>query len=222
MGRITFSGVESRSAAHRDVWGARKMILRCLHWHGVNRRVWWLGVSLGFCVVLSVPAVAGSLRWAGLDALVRDSDYVIYGRVVATRCVWDSATRTIWTQTDFQVLDGPKGNPKSTITVTEPGGVIGEVGHLFPGVPRFAETQEWVVFLYRASGDRLRVTGLSQGAYDVATDPVSAEKTVQLAVPQQLSVVESSAPPSKQNLPKMVTSRLRDFLGLVRQKVGSR
>src|SRR5437667_295376 len=129
--------------------------------------------ALALVLVPTGPARGATSASVTLDALVAGSDMVVYGRVVGGLSFWDAATRTIWTSTQIAVLDAAKGRPGVTVLVTEPGGVVGDTGHLFPGVPRFAPNQEVVAFLYQAPGDRLRVVGLWQGIYGVSVDPAT-------------------------------------------------
>src|SRR5688572_4315875 len=90
-------------------------------------------------VLLAATAPVGraaTAREIALAELVDRSDAIVYARAVARRSFFDAPTRTIWTETELVVLDGPKGRPGRTVVVTEPGGVVGDVGHLFPGVPQ--------------------------------------------------------------------------------------
>src|SRR5262249_50596555 len=57
-------------------------------------------------------------------------------------------------------------------------GIVGEVGHLVPGVPRLVPNEEVVLFLYQAAGGRIRVRGLDQGVYRVSLDRSSGERFV--------------------------------------------
>jgi hypothetical protein len=188
----------------------------------MRRVLFRMGTIVLACLTILLPAKAASVRAMALDSLIDHSDYVIYGRVIQSRCVWDPATRTIWTQTEFQVLDWPKGNTQNTIVVTEPGGVIGEVGHLFPGVPKFNAGPEWVLFLYNAPGKRLRATGLTQGVYSVVIDPISQERVVRSSL-QGLEVVrDSGVQPSYLQIQNTAGQRLNTFLKDIRQKASSR
>jgi hypothetical protein len=141
--------------------------------------------SLLICAgLIEWSAEGATYRRMSLDALVQGSDYVIYGRVFESRAQWDTATATIWTRTELLVLDGPKGQAGMTMAVTEPGGTINGRGVLYPGTPQFETGQEVVLFLYRAPGNRLRVTGLLQGVYEVITDQQTRERMVQPVVLQ--------------------------------------
>ncbi len=163
-----------------------------------------------------------STRPMTMDSLVRESELVIYGRALASRSVWDPATETIWTQTEFAVLDGAKGNPARTVMVSEPGGIIGDVGHLFPGVPRFDSGQEVVLFLYRTPANRLRVSGLMQGVYKVEQDRRSGEKSVRPAILKPEEVYEEGKGAPRSLSVGTSSHRLGEFLSSIRERASRR
>jgi hypothetical protein len=171
-----------------------------------------------FLLALFPGFLAGATaRVLTLDALIARSDRIVYGRVVSTRPVWDPATRTIWTHTELLVLDCPKGQAGATVVITEPGGILGEVGHVFVGVPTFSLNEEVVVFLSPQGGDRLRVTGLRQGVYPVRRDGNSGRRIVQSAVyTEHVSSSRVDAEPGASG--KAPPNRLDDFLYAIRQR----
>jgi hypothetical protein len=140
-------------------------------------------------VLVSTAASAATVRPLRFEALVERADTVVYGRVRGSRSFWDSATRTIWTETEVVVLDGAKGHAASTITVAEPGGALGDVVHVVPGVPRFEPDEELVLFLYQAVGGRLRVLGLRQGVYRIDREPSTGERIAHPAVAKSETIV---------------------------------
>jgi len=156
------------------------------------------------------------------DSLVRQSDYVVYGRVVANRSYWEPATGAIWTQTTFLVLDRPKGGSGSTILISEPGGTVGSVGHLIPGIPRFETNQEVVLFLYNAPGRHIRVLGLQQGIYRVALDPATGARVANPLLQQRVAVYSEGLTLSHHSHPTPVPRRLSEFLYVIREKAGAR
>lgn len=162
---------------------------------------------------------AATYRRMSIDALVQGSDYVIYGRVIASRPLWDSATRMIWTSTEVLVLDGPKGQAGITLTVTEPGGILNGVGELYPGTPQFRVDQEVILFLYRAPGNRMRVTGLQQGVYQVSVDRQTGERLVTPTLPQPEVVYEEGSPSAQAAMRQTPgPDKLSHFLYALRQK----
>ena len=179
-------------------------------------------VLAGILAVLTISvglARGATVRRVGMDTLVARSDRIVYGRVVGSRAVWDSATQTIWTQTEVQVMDVAKGVAERTVTVSEPGGVIGDVGHLFPGVPSFRLNDEIVLFLHRAAGDRLRVTGMRQGVFAVIRDPASGQRIARPIEKQAEAVYEENAGPVPRAREFSEDCRLNDLLQSVRQRV---
>jgi hypothetical protein len=175
--------------------------------------------SFACLLFLALSAEAATYRRMSLDELVQSSDYVIYGRVVASHVQWDPTTQTIWTRTELLVLDGPKGQAATSIAVTEPGGILDGRGELYPGVPQFGPGEEVVLFLYRAPGNRLRVTGLLQGVYPVITDRQTGERTAQPAVPHRQVVYEEGSPYAPKAAPLTAgAEKLSSFLYAIRQK----
>jgi len=174
-------------------------------------------------LLISLAAGASTYRRMTLDTLIQSSAFVVYGRIVESRPAWDAATRMIWTHTGIQVLDGLKGQPGATVTVTEPGGILGDIGQLYPGIPQFRVGQEAVVFIYHAPGQRLRVTGALQGVYAVRTDPSTGEKLAFPAVPPLEVVYEEGSVYSRTaNQQAPGPEGLSRFLYTIRQKAASR
>jgi hypothetical protein len=160
---------------------------------------------------------AATVRILSFETLIERSERVVYGRVVGIRPVWDEETRTIWTQTELQVLDAPKGNAVSTVVITEPGGIIGNVGHLLPGVPVFSMNDEVVVFLYAAERNRLRVMGLCQGVFSVGRDPDTGQRIVSSPVPQREAVFEERPGRIARRSLVPESNRIDDFLYRIRR-----
>ena len=185
----------------------------------------------GFCasiVFAFLAAMAGfdasgaTFRHMSLDALVAGSDFIVHGRVIQCRSLWDPATGAIWTRTELRVLDAAKGRAGTALAVTEPGGIVGGRGESYPGIPRFKIGQEVVLFLYRAPGDRLRVTGLLQGVYTVFSDPQSGELTAGPAAPPAEVVFEGARPAQAASQATVVRESLGRFLYRLYLKAASR
>jgi hypothetical protein len=188
---------------------------------------WNRMVGLFACLVplalMEWTAHGAVYRRMSLDSLVQTSEYVIYGRVIESRAQWDPATATIWTRTEILVIDGPKGQPGKTVTVTEPGGIMNGRGVLYPGTPQFRLDQEVVLFLYHGPGNRLRVTGLLQGVYAVVADRATGERMAQPVVPQPEVAYEDGSP-AAQTVKRLAAGQenLSHFLYMIRQKAASR
>ncbi|MCW5980317.1 MAG: hypothetical protein KIT09_19690 [Bryobacteraceae bacterium] len=101
------------------------------------------------------------------DKLVDNSEVVVHGRIVSSWSAWDPGGRYIWTHHRLLVDDALKASGPREIVVSEPGGVIGNVGMRIAGAVPFAPGEEVVVFLYRTPVGYLRTTGWCQGKYSV-------------------------------------------------------
>ena len=188
----------------------------------MKRPVYWtflLGTILQLSAGLASPATIPVLT---LDTLIQKSEYVVYGRTVGTRSFWDPTTNTIWTETELLVLDGAKGRAGKTLVITEPGGVLGDIAHLFPGLPRFTDGEEVVLFLYGAPGNRVRVLGLRQGVYDVVRDPNSGERTVRPSVEPAELMVPDPRVALRSEPGQVKTRRLSEFMASIREKAAHR
>jgi hypothetical protein len=176
---------------------------------------WILGAALA--------AGGASYQRMSFDALVENSTFIVYGRIMDTHAYWDAATRSIWTRTDVQVLDGPKGQSGGALTITEPGGILDGSGELYPGTPQFQRGREFVLFLYKAEGNRLRVTGAMQGVYCVSVDSQTGQQVVTPAVAPQEQIYEEGSP-AAQSLKRSAPGpeRLSSFLYSIRRKALNR
>lgn len=171
----------------------------------------------------SVCALAATYRSMSLDALVANSDFVVYGRVASSHVAWDSVTKAIWTRTEIRVLEGAKGHLGNLIEVTEPGGVINGHGEFYPGTPQFRLNSEVVLFLYRAPGNRLRVVGSSQGIYVVSTDLSRGQRVVASAAEQLHTVHEAGSPSLQAEKTRAAAPQtLNSLLRTVREKAAER
>lgn len=187
------------------------------------RRLKWCWILPAAVFLSPICTLAATYRSMSLDALVANSEYVVYGRVSGSHVAWDSATRAIWTRTEIQVLDGVKGRPGNLVAVTEPGGVINGHGEFYPGTPQFRLNTEVVLFLYRAPGNRLRVVGSTQGIYNVSTDLLLGQRVVASAG-QQIQTVYQAGSPTLQTARSRVAApqMLNSFLRTIREKAAAK
>jgi hypothetical protein len=188
----------------------------------MRKRVQPAVLSILISLAVSAIAAAASMRPMQIESLIEHSERVFYGRVLENRCVWDDATRTIWTQTRVEVLENAKGRTPSSIWISEPGGIIGDVGHLFPGVPRFWANEEVVLFLRTSPGNRLRVTGLRQGVFVVDTDLVTHSRIVRPTHSPSELVYESTTDSGQRLRAPASAQRLDEFLSEIRRKAAAR
>jgi hypothetical protein len=102
-----------------------------------------------------------------LEETVAQAEWIVDGDVVRNWCGWDDAHRFIWTHTEIAVRERWKGAAGSTVTVSEPGGMVDGKGMEVPGMVRYTPGERVVVFLYRTPIGLIRTVGLAQGKLQV-------------------------------------------------------
>ena len=120
------------------------------------------------------------------------------------------------------VLAPALGEVGRTVRITEPGGILGNVGHWIPGVPQFAADREAVVFLYGAPGNRLRVLGLGQGVYNVFRDPTTGDLLARPSLETREIVYEQGRSLARAPGEILNTRKLGEFLFLIRRRASIR
>ena len=120
--------------------------------------------------LLCLAARATLVPALNLSGLIDQSEFIVHGRVTQSWAAWDSAHKYIWTHYRLEVIDGVKGNPGSSVTVSEPGGSLDGGSMSISGAPEYAIGETAIVFLYRTPVGYLRATGYAQGKYTVTPE----------------------------------------------------
>jgi len=118
------------------------------------------------------PACASSFGRVDLAYLVRENETIVVGEAVSSRSYWNQAGTFILTDVDLAVSQVLKGRvEKDEITVTVPGGTVGELTSVVVGGAQLQPGRWYVLFLDRL--DLLGTKGVlavhdhGQGAFDV-------------------------------------------------------
>ncbi|GMV41266.1 MAG: hypothetical protein AMXMBFR64_29820 [Myxococcales bacterium] len=132
-------------------------------------------------LLLAAPARATVVLEVGLDDMSRTSDVIFHGVVTRTDvvAVGGDATRLV-TDVTFSLTEVLKGRalvPEPSFTLRLIGGQRGGLELRIPGMPRFSEGDEVVMFLERTEGG-FAITGLSQGRFEVRVDAETGERVV--------------------------------------------
>jgi hypothetical protein len=114
-------------------------------------------------LVLPLVSFATSIVQVSLEDAVHQAVWIVSGDVVRNWCAWDSGHRFIWTHTEIAVREQWKGEAASTVTVSEPGGIVDGKGMAIAGMVRYVPGEHVVVFLYRTKIGFIRTVGLAQG-----------------------------------------------------------
>lgn len=134
-----------------------------------------LTLALAATALFAVPAGATTLLRAGLDELVRGNELILQGRVLDVHSYWNADHTFILTDVRLRPESFLKGTRRADedVTLTLPGGTVGETTVLLIGTPEMVPGSDYVVFLNREElpgfADRLTVRDLVQGVFEVAS-----------------------------------------------------
>lgn len=132
-----------------------------------------------------------------LDAMVREAD------AVAVVTVPEAPVRSarwvdgrIVTRLEVSVVETLRGDlPLGPLTLSLPGGTVGQVTQHLPGAPAFAPGEAWVLILRRTAGGELTVSGLCLGQLPVTLDPVTRLAMVRPAPTADVTVIPDPRTP---------------------------
>ncbi|WP_043710872.1 hypothetical protein [Corallococcus macrosporus] len=130
-------------------------------------------------LLVGVPASATTQLRVDLAGLAVGADTVVHGVVRRVESRWSGDKMRILTDVEIQVTESLKGQPGSTVLVTQPGGRMGDIGQVVHGLASFTAGEEVVVFLQKRGPRAFRVSDMAQGKFQVKREGREA-----LAVPE--------------------------------------
>jgi hypothetical protein len=129
------------------------------------------------CAAVSASPVHSQSRVLTPETLALRADVVALGTVAAVRSEWDAARNRIVSHVTVTVERYVKGgNAQPAITLTVPGGEIGDVGETYSHTARFTESEQVVVFAARDAQGTLRVTGGDRGKVSITEDRMTGKR----------------------------------------------
>jgi len=124
----------------------------------------------------AIPLPATTLARLNLDQLARAADAV--ARVRCTDAAGYVERGSVWTRTQFTVIETLKGAPPSQITVRLPGGRSGHILVSIEAVPRFRPGEEGILFLEKLATGDYSVTAWALGAFRIRRNERTGDETV--------------------------------------------
>ena len=121
-------------------------------------------------LLCSLQAAATSVLPVSLQRMTTKADIIFHGIAINNEVKLDQISGHVATYTTFKVNEVIKGNPGTTHTIKQIGGKLPDsnVRQLVHGVPQFTVSQEYVIFLPKASSMGFSSPiGLSQGKFDI-------------------------------------------------------
>lgn len=130
-------------------------------------------------VVLATPAGSTMMGWHTLENMTASSELIVQGRVVSVESAWNDEHTRIFTEVFVSIDDRIKGPDLSgVIRLQLLGGQVGDVVLTVPGMARFTQGEEVLLFLSRAA-EYLLVTGMAQGKFSVITNEATGRKRLE-------------------------------------------
>lgn len=120
-------------------------------------------------LALTVCSTAGAttVLYRDVPALTKDSDAIVRGKVTSVQSRWSGDHRRIVTDVQVAVEETLKGAPGRSVTIHQPGGVVGDIGQRVDGLASFGVGEEVLVFLQQRGPSGYLVSGMAQGKYRV-------------------------------------------------------
>jgi len=136
----------------------------------MNRFVMVLGTVVLVLTLLSTLALATQVLYRSPQQLGAESALVVSGKVADVKSYWNASGTKILTETSITVDDSYKGAAGRTVNVVQLGGVVGHVRMTVHGALSWNRGEEVLVFLEPFQDGAWRVSGFSQGKYNIVRD----------------------------------------------------
>jgi hypothetical protein len=108
--------------------------------------------KLNFAILLSLIFLsvhqlsALTVEYIGLERMTKESQVIVYGRVLSSYSVWED--KSIYTYTTLEIKELIKGEYRSQkIVVKQMGGTVGYISQVVDGAPKLEIGKEYVLFL---------------------------------------------------------------------------
>jgi hypothetical protein len=90
-----------------------------------------------------------------IKILSKNADVILTGKVIRQNSSWNNDRSRIYTNVVVQADEYLKGNySEKTLSLSTPGGEVGDVGELYSHMPRFNNEEEVLVFVKRDKKDK--------------------------------------------------------------------
>jgi len=139
-----------------------------------NMTCWLLICCLVFPLTESKAQV---IKMSSKD-LTDKSTAVLYGKCSKVKCEWNDKKDKIYTYVTVVPEAYIKGNLGSEVTITVPGGQVGNILYEVSDMPFFVEGEETVAFIWKNPAGKNLVTGGYQGKMKIEKDSKTGKRMV--------------------------------------------
>lgn len=143
--------------------------------------------------MLGITGLNGQVLQRSVEEMTHDSKTILYGTCTHIESSWDEYQERIYTEIQVLAEGYLKGAQGSQLTITVPGGRVGNILYEVSDMPTFTEGEEFVVFLSEHSSGRNLVTGAVQGKLKIYKNDNTGKRLVNRPVKQEASAKKSAA-----------------------------
>jgi hypothetical protein len=123
----------------------------------------------------SAASLATQIEARSLPELGREAQLVVQGKVRGTRSFWNEDRSRILTEVEFEVAQAHKGQAPTTLRLLQMGGAVDGVRMTMHGAPQWKQEQQMLLFLEPATRDAYRLSGFTQGRFELTPDARTGE-----------------------------------------------
>ena len=132
---------------------------------------------IGLFMLASFSSQAQVVRMS-VEDLTRESKTILVGQCTKVESTWDENHDRIYTEVRVMAEDYLKGNEGQELTITVPGGRVGNIIYEVSDMPAFAPGDQFVAFITKHPSGKNLVTGALQGKLTIREDPQTGHRTV--------------------------------------------
>ena len=144
------------------------------------------------CLMLGNLSINGQVIKKTVEEMTQDSKTILYGQCTQIESSWDENQERIYTEISVQTAAYLKGAKGSEITITVPGGRVGNIMYEVSDMPTFTEGEEFVAFLSEHSSGRNLVTGAIQGKLEIFQDANTGVRLIIRPVKEETSAKKAA------------------------------
>ena len=156
-------------------------------------------------LLMNVINVHATVEPLNLREMTERADKIVLAKVIKSRSAWQTEERRIQTTITFQIEGYIKGSGPEQITVTLPGGQVGDITEVVSDVPTFSLDERAVLYLQNQS---FPLVGWHQGKVVVVGDRVVGEE---MNLPDYIYKIRKMLPSSASLHKKLGRLELQDF-----------
>ena len=129
--------------------------------------------------LLLFPATCeAQVKKMSAEELTLESTFILYGKCTKMESAWTENNEMIFTTVTVVPEYYLKGNMGSEVTITVPGGQVGDIIYEVSEMPTFQKGEEVFAFIWKHPSGKNLVTGGYQGKMKINVDPKTGRKSV--------------------------------------------